>query len=179
MPQVAARTPLVRRRVRTGPRPDGRLGTVTTVRAMIITPDLDRLLAFYGRLLGAEEVERMPAEGLPFYVGLRLGDSDLGLIADAGVDLGAAQRLLLSIEVPGIDALLDRVTELGGTVLSPPADMPWGQRVVHLRDPDGNAVNLTQDLEPAPRPRRTAGAAASGSRACSCSGWPPSCCSHP
>ena len=83
LPQVTARTPLVRRGVPTGRRPDGRLGTVTTVRAMIITPDLDR------------------------------------------------------------------VTELGGTVLSPPADMPWGQRVVHLRDPDGNAVDLTQGLETA------------------------------
>jgi predicted enzyme related to lactoylglutathione lyase len=123
---------------------------MTTVRAMIITPDLDRLLAFYGGLLGAEEVERMPAEGSPFYVGLRLGDSDLGLIADDGVDTAAPQRMILSIEVPDVDGLLDRVTGLGGTVLSPPDDMPWGQRVVHLRDPDGNAVNLTQDIPSGP-----------------------------
>ncbi len=88
----------------------------------------------------------MPAEGRPFYVGLRLGDSDLGLIADDTADLSAPQRTILSIEVPDVDGLLHEVTELGGSVLSPPSDMPWGQRVVHLRDPDGNAVNLTQDL---------------------------------
>jgi predicted enzyme related to lactoylglutathione lyase len=119
---------------------------VTTVRAMLITPDLDRLLTFYGRLLGAREVERMPAEGPAFYVGLRLGDSDLGLVADGSADLSAPQRTILSVEVPDVDGLLDQVTELGGTVLSPPSDMPWGQRVVHLRDPDGNAVNLTQEI---------------------------------
>jgi predicted enzyme related to lactoylglutathione lyase len=119
---------------------------VTTVRAIIATPRLDRLLAFYVDLLGAREVERMPAEGPAFYVGLRLGDSDLGLVADDGVDPAAPQRLLLSIEVSSVDALLERVTELGGTVLSPPNDMPWGQRVVHLRDPDGNPVNLTEDI---------------------------------
>ncbi len=119
---------------------------VTTVRAMLITPDLDRLLTFYGRLLGAREVERMPAEGPAFYVGLRLGDSDLGLVADGSADLSAPQRTILSVEVPDVDGLLDQVTELGGTVLSPPSDMPWGQRVVHLRDPDGNALNLTQEI---------------------------------
>ena len=25
-------------------------------------------------------------------------------------------------------------------------DMPWGQRVAHIKDPDGNVVNLTQQL---------------------------------
>jgi hypothetical protein len=24
--------------------------------------------------------------------------------------------------------------------------MPWGQRVAHIKDPDGNVVNLTQQL---------------------------------
>ena len=113
---------------------------------MLITPDLDRLLTFYGRLLGARGVERMPAEGPAFYVGVRLGDSDLGLVADGSADLSAPQRTILSVEVPDVDGLLHQVTELGGTVLSPPSDMPWGQRVVHLRDPDGNAVNLTQEI---------------------------------
>ncbi|WP_436693071.1 VOC family protein [Geodermatophilus sp. CPCC 205506] len=36
-----------------------------------------------------------------------------------------------------------RVPELGGTASGPANDMPWGQRVAHVRDPDGNAVNLT------------------------------------
>ena len=28
-------------------------------------------------------------------------------------------------------------------MLGPPNDMPWGQRVAHIQDPDGNTVNLT------------------------------------
>jgi len=32
------------------------------------------------------------------------------------------------------------------TVLGPPNDMPWGQRVAHILDPDGNTVNLTEPL---------------------------------
>jgi predicted enzyme related to lactoylglutathione lyase len=54
--------------------------------------------------------------------------------------------VLLSIEVPDVDAALLRVAELGGAASGLPNDMPWGQRVAHVRDPDGNAVNLTSPL---------------------------------
>ena len=33
---------------------------MTTVRPIIVTADLDRLLTFYTELLGAEEVQRFP-----------------------------------------------------------------------------------------------------------------------
>jgi predicted enzyme related to lactoylglutathione lyase len=118
----------------------------STVRAVVVTPHLDRLMAFYGGLFDAVEVERVPAEGPPFYVGLRIGESDLGLVSNASVDTGTPSRVLLSIAVPDVDALLDRLNALGGAVQGPPNDMPWGQRVAHVQDPDGNAVNLTQDL---------------------------------
>ncbi|MFF9788827.1 VOC family protein, partial [Streptomyces nigrescens] len=55
-------------------------------------------------------------------------------------------RILISIVVQDVDALLDRVGPLGGTARGPANDMPWGQRVAHIQDPDGNAVNLTQPL---------------------------------
>jgi predicted enzyme related to lactoylglutathione lyase len=51
--------------------------------------------------------------------------------------------VLISQEVDDVDACLARVPELGGTASGPANDMPWGQRVAHVRDPDGNAVNLT------------------------------------
>jgi predicted enzyme related to lactoylglutathione lyase len=54
--------------------------------------------------------------------------------------------MLLDLTVPDVDALLPRVAELGGAVRGPANDMPWGARVAHVTDPDGNAVNLTQVL---------------------------------
>jgi predicted enzyme related to lactoylglutathione lyase len=48
--------------------------------------------------------------------------------------------------VPDVDAVLDQVEPAGGAVLGPPNDMPWGQRVAHILDPDGNAVNLTSAI---------------------------------
>ncbi len=114
------------------------------IRPIIVTPDLDRLRTFYSTLLGAVEVERFPDEGPAFYVGLQVNGSDLGLTADAAAPAGAPGRVLLSIEVTDVDALLPRVADLGGTSPGPANDMPWGQRVAHITDPDGNAINLTQ-----------------------------------
>jgi predicted enzyme related to lactoylglutathione lyase len=100
----------------------------STVQPILVSRDLQRLAGFYRSLLGATEVERVPAEGPTFYVGLRIGTSDVGVVADGGAPDGP-QRMLLSIDVPDVDALLPRVTELGGSVEGEPNDMPWGQRV--------------------------------------------------
>jgi predicted enzyme related to lactoylglutathione lyase len=118
----------------------------STIRPIIVTNDLDRLLAFYTGLLGAEEVMRFPEDGPVFYMGLTLGDSELGLSSDANVTPGSPGRMLLSIEVPDVDGLLPKVEGLGGTATSGANDMPWGQRVAHIKDPDGNVVNVTQTL---------------------------------
>jgi predicted enzyme related to lactoylglutathione lyase len=117
-----------------------------TIRPIIVTADLDRLLAFYTELLGARELMRFPDDGPVFSLQLALGDSELGLVSNAAVVAGAPGRVLLSIEVPDVDALLPKVAPLGGTATSDANDMPWGQRVAHIKDPDGNVVNLTQQL---------------------------------
>ena len=117
-----------------------------TIHPLVVTRDLDRLLAFYTGLFGAVEATRYPPEGPTFFVGLRIGDSNLGLVSDTDAAAGSAQRMLLSAEVDDVDASLLRVESLGGRVQGPPNDMPWGERVAHVEDPDGNTVNLTQPI---------------------------------
>lgn len=116
------------------------------IQPVIVTPDVDRLYAFYRDLLGAEEFTRVPQEGPVFFLGLRLDGSELGIVANKDVEIGTPTRILLSFAVKDVDHLLDRVAALGGTVRGPANDMPWGQRVAHIQDPDGNAVNLTQPV---------------------------------
>ncbi len=115
----------------------------STVQPMLVTRDVERLVRFYTGVAGAVPTDRVPEDGPVFYQGLRIGDSDLGVVADDAVEAGSPGRVLVSIEVGDVDATLRFVTELGGSVSGPPTDMPWGQRVAHVRDPDGNAVNLT------------------------------------
>ncbi|WP_329274220.1 VOC family protein [Streptomyces sp. NBC_00691] len=120
---------------------------MSTIQPVIITADQDVLVGFYTKLFGAEEIFRVPAEGPAFYLGLRIGDTDLGLVAKTNPGTGAAApRILLSIGVDDVVDTLGRVTALGGSIRSGPRDMPWGQRVAHIQDPDGNPLNLTQPI---------------------------------
>jgi len=120
----------------------------SSLQPVIMTPDLDRLVSFYTDLFGAKEVSRVPDNGPAFYLGLQIGQSTLGIVVDSGVDpeAGGRQRILLSVDVDDVDRLLAQVEGAGGRVLAGPNDMPWGQRVAHVQDPDGNAVNLTQPI---------------------------------
>ncbi|WP_030777424.1 VOC family protein [Streptomyces sp. NRRL S-920] len=116
------------------------------IHPIVVTPDVDRLHSFYRELLGAELAERYPPDGDVFFVDLRIGDAGLGIVANTEAVTGTPGRVLLSVRVDAVDDVLKRVEPLGGTVLGEPNDMPWGQRVAHVRDPDGNALNLTQPI---------------------------------
>ena len=114
-----------------------------SVTPMIVTHDLERLARFYTGLIGATETTRVPDEGPTFYLGLQIGNFELGIVADGSVESAPVGRVLLSLEVPDVDAALAQVEVLGGMSSAAANDMPWGQRVAHVQDPDGNAVNLT------------------------------------
>jgi predicted enzyme related to lactoylglutathione lyase len=122
-----------------------------TLQPVIVTPSLPLVLAFYKALFGAVEISRVPEAGPAFYVGLQIGNAELGVVADGDARIDAPQRILLNVnvgdlDVGDVDSLLEHVEALGGRVLGPPNDMPWGQRVAHIQDPDGNTVNLAQPI---------------------------------
>lgn len=119
---------------------------MTSILPIIATTDLDRLHRFYRDLFGAVLEERTPEQGEGFYLGLAFGGARLGLVANAQVRPGESGRVLLSVDVDDVTASARLTEELGGRVLGGPNDMPWGQRVVHVADPDGNPVNLTQAI---------------------------------
>lgn len=55
--------------------------------------------------------------------------------------------------VDDVDAEARRLEALGATILSGPADRPWGHRTLHIADPDGFVVELAQEI-PRQRGRR-------------------------
>jgi predicted enzyme related to lactoylglutathione lyase len=119
---------------------------MTSIQPIVSTPDLPRLRTFYETVLGAKQTLRVPEEGPEFYVELRIGATSLGLVQEAKTQIGAPVRIILSADVDDVDVLLPVVESAGGTVPGQPNDMPWGQRVAHVLDPDGNMLNLNMSL---------------------------------
>ena len=106
--------------------------------------DLPRLVGFYEEALGASVEYRFASGDEDDYVALRLGDEALGIgrVPDAPT---SGDRVALWFYVDDVDAAFAAWTRLGGEVVQPPADMPWGERVAQVRDPDGNFVNLAAE----------------------------------
>lgn len=119
---------------------------VFAIQPILCTNDLERLSAFYVELFGAEEQLRVPGKKGPFMVELRFGEANLALVDyQPGADASPG-RIAVAVFVANVDELLPRVAPAGGEVLGPANDMPWGHRVAHITDPDGNKVNLTQRI---------------------------------
>jgi lactoylglutathione lyase len=105
------------------------------------TPDLGRSLAFYQGLLDAQIEYQFPPDGEAGYVGLKLGSTAFGLGLDPAATQGPdGQRCWLWVYADDCDAAVDRLRTAGVSVLEPPEDQPWGERVAKVLDPDGNIV---------------------------------------
>jgi predicted enzyme related to lactoylglutathione lyase len=120
----------------------------TSMFPILSSRDLPRLLQFYVGALDAEVVYQFPPEGEAFFVSVDVAGTHLGLGYDegaAGTEVG--QRAALWFYTDSCDQAVARLESAGATVLSTPTDMPWGERVAHLHDPDGNPIHIGQRLE--------------------------------
>jgi lactoylglutathione lyase len=54
------------------------------------------------------------------------------------------------IYVDNADATFAELVGRGVTVIRSPEDMPWGERVGFVRDPDGNPVAIATSATPQP-----------------------------
>ncbi|WP_028224008.1 VOC family protein [Paraburkholderia ferrariae] len=111
----------------------------------VVTPDVEKLVAFYQRLSGIEAVRLADGFAEMRFEGVTLAISSEHLIKlfNVGAAIAAAnQSAILEFEVEDVDAVFERVNASGATVVMPATLMPWGNRSLLLRDPDGNLVNV-------------------------------------
>lgn len=121
----------------------------------IITADVARMVSFY------EQVTGLPARwATPDFAELLTPAGTLAIAGTATVPLfgpgsaGPADNRTAIIEflVDDVDAERDKVARLTDEIVTEPTTMPWGNRALLFRDPDGNLVNFFTPV--------TAGAAA-------------------
>jgi lactoylglutathione lyase len=116
---------------------------------VVFASDVGVTAGFYERL-GFERHFQLPAEGEPGYIGLRRGGSEVAVVADEwpqrqyGASVATGVRFEMFVYVAGVDGLVEELAEAGVSILTEPNDMPWGERVAYVADPDGNPVALAQ-----------------------------------
>ena len=116
---------------------------------VVFARDVSVTAGFYEGL-GFERHFQLPPDGDPGYVGLRRGPSELAVVADDwperqyGASVGHGVRFELFVYVDTVDETVEALRGGGSPVLCEPADMPWGERVAYVADPDGNPVALAE-----------------------------------
>src|ERR1700733_4221267 len=125
------------------PPPSAAKGTIVDfVSVRVITHDVERLPAFAELRTPTGTI----AIGAP---------ATVGMLGDAGPVPGQNRSVFVELRVDDVDATWERIKALVPQtipeIVLEPTDMPWGNRSVILRDPDGGLVNLFTPVTPEAR----------------------------
>lgn len=120
----------------------------------IITADVQRLASFYEMVTGVSAVwgNELFAE-IPTPVGtLAIGsDKTVPLFGQGSAEPAANRSVIVEFIVDDVDAEYARLGGQLDDVVTEPTTMPWGNRALMFRDPDGNLVNLFTPVTDAAR----------------------------
>jgi catechol 2,3-dioxygenase-like lactoylglutathione lyase family enzyme len=111
----------------------------------IITDDLDRLVAFYEQITGLTAQRPAPpfAELVLPSATLAIGHSQTVPLFGAGSAHAADNHsVIIEFRVDDVDAEYARLASIVSDWVQEPTTMPWGNRSILFRDPDGNLVNF-------------------------------------
>jgi catechol 2,3-dioxygenase-like lactoylglutathione lyase family enzyme len=130
------------------------------VSVRLITDDVARLADFYARVTGIPVRWSTPdfAE-LETPVGtLAIGSTRTVALFGPGSARAADNRTaVVEFQVDDVDAEYERLRQTPTEFVNEPTTMPWGNRSLLLRDPDGTLVNLFTPGDPAARAAFAAG----------------------
>jgi catechol 2,3-dioxygenase-like lactoylglutathione lyase family enzyme len=129
---------------------------VNLVSIRIITDDVARLVGFYERVTGvtADWATDDFAELRTTSGTLAVGSTRTVALFGAGVADPAANRsAIVEFIVDDLDTVFAKLTTQHDdlVVVQEPTTMPWGNRSLLLRDPDGSLVNLFEPVTDAAR----------------------------
>ncbi len=118
----------------------------------IITDDLEQIVQFYEQVTGVRAVRATPV-----FAELNLPSATLAfghtqttqLLGQDCARPADNHSVIIEFLIDDVDREYERLTALVDQWVQKPTTMPWGNRSVLFRDPDGNLVNLftpvTQD----------------------------------
>ena len=112
----------------------------------VITDDVEQLTAFYEQVTGltARRLSPVFAELVTPGATLAIGaTATVGLFGQGSAVPAANRSAIIEFLVDDVDAEFTRLRDvIDGSVVQEPTTMPWGNRSLLFRDPDGTLVNL-------------------------------------
>src|SRR5215217_6774534 len=124
---------------------------ISELRVAITTSDYERLVKFYCDGLGIAPAQ-IWNNGQGQALILNMGNATLEIFDETQAEtidqIEAGQRLSgqirFAIQVPDLQAAMERLLANGATLVHAPVVTPWGDNNVRLRDPDGMQITLFQ-----------------------------------
>lgn len=132
---------------------------MTFVSTRIITANIGHLVEFYEQVTGylaTRYTDDFAELRTPVAV-LAIGSTrTLQLFGGDSVASPASNRsLILEFRVDDVDSHFKRLADyLGQALVQEPTTMPWGNRSLLFRDPDGNLVNFFTPVTPEAKARQ-------------------------
>jgi predicted enzyme related to lactoylglutathione lyase len=117
---------------------------VQFVSVRVISDDVARLTGFYEQATGIEARWRSAqfAELVGPSCTLAIGSAETMTLFGAGAAVPESNRTaILEFRVEDVDREYERLADLAPEIVQKPTTMPWGNRSLLFRDPDGNLVN--------------------------------------
>jgi catechol 2,3-dioxygenase-like lactoylglutathione lyase family enzyme len=115
------------------------------VSVRVITDDVEGLLGFYEQITGVEGVRYTPvfAElNFPSFT-LAIGHSQTTqLFGEDSARAADNHTAIIEFKVDDVDKEYERLQPIVHEWVQMPTTMPWGNRSILFRDPDGNLVNM-------------------------------------
>jgi predicted enzyme related to lactoylglutathione lyase len=126
--------------------------TMNFVSIRVITADVARLVDFYEQASGLAadwSTEDFAELGTPSATLAIAGTRTVPLFAPGSARPADNHSVIIEFHVDDVDEVYRRLADAGQDFVQAPTTMPWGNRSLLLRDPDGNLVNFFTPVSPA------------------------------
>ncbi len=122
----------------------------------LIVRDIKKLVAFYEAVTAlparwlTDDFAEIPTPASTLAIG---SERTVKLFAEGAAVAGENRTAIIELRVDDVDAAFSRLDGVITDLVQPPTTMPWGNRSLLFRDPEGTLINLFAPVTDAAKQR--------------------------
>jgi catechol 2,3-dioxygenase-like lactoylglutathione lyase family enzyme len=117
----------------------------------IITAEIKRSVQFFENITGltakwyTEDFAEIVANSFTLAIG---STRTLSFFGEGIAEPASNKSIIIEFLVDSVDNEYERIKNITADIVQEPATMPWGNRSLLFRDPDGNLINFFTPVSP-------------------------------